>query len=195
MAIEEARFDPARLTVELKRLGVKIALDDFGAGFASIEAMREFGFDRLKIDKSLVLGLDGDKKAPRVLQATVSLATALEIPVTAEGIETETQATVAHLCGCDLLQGYMFSRPITEEEITSRCFSKPERSYRQVNSTKKSNWANTYMLCEAWPTSCRIELRAKWVCANVNPASPTPSDIPEMVTRRLDGGICESRYD
>ncbi len=140
--LDKAGFDPSRLTLEitegvliarpehahraidaLKSLGVKIALDDFGIGYASIGALRKFGFDRMKIDKSLVSELEVDRKAPGIFQATVALANALEIPVTAEGIETNSQALIARHCGCDLLQGYLFSQPVTAEEISVQYFN------------------------------------------------------------------------
>ncbi|MDB5526510.1 MAG: diguanylate cyclase/phosphodiesterase [Rhizobium sp.] len=140
--LRSREFDPTRLTIEvtegvlisnpeqakrafeaLRKLGVKIALDDFGCGYAGIGALREFGFDRMKIDRSLVVALDHDDKEGAVLQATVALANALHLPVTAEGIETEEQATAARLSGCDKLQGYLFSRPISAKEITARYFT------------------------------------------------------------------------
>lgn len=140
-ALAECRFDPRRLTVEvtegvlisnpdqakrafdgLRQLGVKIALDDFGCGYASIGTLREFGFDSMKIDRSLVVGLDLEDNAGAVLQATVALATALRLPVTAEGVETKEQAIAAKVSGCDKLQGYLFSKPVPADEITSKYF-------------------------------------------------------------------------
>ncbi|PJR09721.1 putative bifunctional diguanylate cyclase/phosphodiesterase [Sinorhizobium meliloti] len=137
-AIRDAGFDPHRLTIEvtesvlisnpeqarraidgLKKIGVKVALDDFGAGYASIGSLRRFGFDRMKVDRSLVAALKVDQNAGAVLQATVALANALQIPVTAEGIETEQQATAVRLSGCDQLQGYLFSRPVSADEVTA----------------------------------------------------------------------------
>jgi len=134
-------FDPRRLTVEvtegvlisnpaqvkrvfsaLQSLGVKIALDDFGCGYASIGALREFGFDRMKVDRSLVVSADSEGNGGAVLQATIALANALRIPVTAEGIETENQATIVKLCGCDELQGYLFGKPASGEELEQRYF-------------------------------------------------------------------------
>jgi diguanylate cyclase (GGDEF)-like protein len=128
--------DPGRITLEmtegyfiqnperaraalgkLKQLGVKIALDDFGAGFSSVGYLRQFGFDRMKIDKSLVSALDEGGRAADLLQATVALARSLEIPVTAEGVETEEQAMQLRLSGCDELQGYFFGKPMASEEI------------------------------------------------------------------------------
>ncbi|ARQ11746.1 GGDEF/EAL domain-containing protein [Rhizobium etli] len=102
----------------LKGLGVKVALDDFGSGFSSIGYLRQFGFDRIKIDRSLVMGVNEDKRQREMLQATVALARSLDIPVTAEGIETEGQAVAMRLFGCDCLQGYLFGKPLTAERIT-----------------------------------------------------------------------------
>ncbi|GAK68715.1 putative signaling protein [Agrobacterium rubi TR3 = NBRC 13261] len=102
---------------KLKQIGVSIALDDFGSGFASIGYLRHFGFDRMKIDKSLVVALDEGGRSLEMLTATVALARSLGIPVTAEGIETEDQAAILQLCGCDELQGYLFSRPVPAEQI------------------------------------------------------------------------------
>ena len=102
----------------LKGLGVKVALDDFGSGFSSIGYLRQFGFDRIKIDRSLVMGVNEDRRQREMLQATVALARSLDIPVTAEGIETEEQAIAMRLFGCDCLQGYLFGKPMTSELIT-----------------------------------------------------------------------------
>lgn len=95
----------------LKALGVSIALDDFGVGHASIGYLRQFGIDRLKMDKSLVVGLGRDPSATAILQSNVALAKAFNIPVTAEGVESEEQAILLRLAGCDELQGYYFGRP------------------------------------------------------------------------------------
>lgn len=110
----------------LKGLGVKVALDDFGSGFSSIGYLRQFGFDRIKIDRSLVMGVNEDKRQREMLQATVALARSLDIPVTAEGIETEAQAVAMRLFGCDCLQGY-FSESLSHQISSPRCW----RSDRQ----------------------------------------------------------------
>jgi diguanylate cyclase (GGDEF)-like protein len=110
-----------RQTIErLKALGVKIALDDFGSGFSSIGYLRQFGFDRIKIDKSLTLAVLDGKSARDLLQATVALARSFAIPVTAEGIETEEQGIAVRQFGCDQLQGYFFGKPMADVEISRR---------------------------------------------------------------------------
>lgn len=104
----------------LKTLGVKVALDDFGSGFSSIGYLRQFGFDRIKIDRSLTMNVLEDSRAREMLQATVALARSLDIPVTAEGIETEGQGRALQGFGCDELQGYFYGKPMPEAEISKR---------------------------------------------------------------------------
>ncbi|KQS89625.1 MULTISPECIES: putative bifunctional diguanylate cyclase/phosphodiesterase [unclassified Rhizobium] len=110
---EQAR----RMIGALNGLGVRMALDDFGAGFSSIGYLRQFGFDRLKLDRSMIRALEDGPSGRDMLQATLALAAALDIPVTAEGIETEEEAVILRLCGCDHLQGYYFSRPVEEAAL------------------------------------------------------------------------------
>ncbi|WP_160009110.1 EAL domain-containing protein [Rhizobium sp. 18055] len=105
---------------QLKTLGVKIALDDFGSGFSSIGYLRQFGFDRIKIDRSLVMDIQHSDSQREMLKATVALARSLDIPVTAEGIETQEQAATVRQFGCDTLQGFFFGRPMPAEQITER---------------------------------------------------------------------------
>lgn len=137
--LQDLDFDPKRLTLEitegvlmtnpeqarrsidhLKQVGIKFALDDFGCGYASIGALRQFGFDRMKIDRSLVSALDQGSNGADVLRATISLATALQIPVTAEGIETSRQAAILREAGCDQLQGYLIGKPMSALDISSK---------------------------------------------------------------------------
>ncbi len=134
--LRKTNIEPSRVTLEmtegyfiqnperargalfkLRQLGFKVALDDFGAGFSSVGYLRQFGFDRMKIDKSMVDALSEGPRAAEMLQATVALARALDIPVTAEGVETEEQARALRLSGCDELQGYLFGRPMSPEDI------------------------------------------------------------------------------
>lgn len=135
--LEAEGLDPARLVLEitegvlmsnpeqakraidaLRQSGIRFALDDFGCGYASIGALREFGFDRLKIDRSLVVAVDKQPNGLDVLKATISLAHALAIPVTAEGVETGDQAKILREAGCDLLQGYLIGKPMPAEELS-----------------------------------------------------------------------------
>ncbi|WP_234902667.1 putative bifunctional diguanylate cyclase/phosphodiesterase [Agrobacterium larrymoorei] len=118
---------------KLKQIGVSIALDDFGSGFASIGYLRRFGFDRMKIDKSLVEALDEGGRSLEMLTATVALARSLGIPVTAEGIETEDQAAILQLCGCDELQGYLFAKPLKAEQVTALLAAQDDVGIQKVS--------------------------------------------------------------
>ena len=96
----------------LRALGVRIALDDFGAGYSSLTYLRKLPLDKLKIDKSFVDDLASPVSAV-IIQALVAMAKALNLKTTAEGVETETQRLFLRVCGCELLQGFLFSRPLT----------------------------------------------------------------------------------
>jgi predicted signal transduction protein with EAL and GGDEF domain len=96
----------------LKTLGVAVALDDFGAGYTSIAYLRKYGFDRIKLDKSLVDRVTIEKSTGVLVAGAIHMANALDMAVTAEGVETEEQAYVLGLAGCQRLQGFLFGRPM-----------------------------------------------------------------------------------
>lgn len=107
------------ILLQLRALGIRIALDDFGTGFASIGYLRKLSFDRIKIDRSFVTNVAEDARAADVARAIVSLAEALDLSVTAEGIETEAQATIMRVIGCTRLQGWRFGRAMTPDAVTT----------------------------------------------------------------------------
>ena len=112
--------NPARAVAaiaNLKALGVSMALDDFGIGYSSIGYLRRYDFDKIKIDKSLAGTVDRDPQAAALVAGTVAIAQALHISVTAEGVETEDQARLLRLAGCQYLQGYLYSRPKPLAEV------------------------------------------------------------------------------
>jgi diguanylate cyclase (GGDEF)-like protein len=103
--------DPAlasRTLEGIRKLGVKIALDDFGTGYASIGFLRKFQFDKLKIDRSLVVEAATNPSSRTLLRASVAIARALDMKVTAEGVEKQTQANLAKSAGCNQLQGWLY---------------------------------------------------------------------------------------
>jgi len=93
--------------------GVSIALDDFGTGFASMSYLKRFPFDRLKIDRSFVSDAARDAGSAAIVAATIQLACAYNIEVTAEGVETYEQYQALRAAGVKLMQGYLFGRPQT----------------------------------------------------------------------------------
>ncbi len=128
--LTETGLDPARVELEitesvflsdnafilgrlrsLKGLGLRIALDDFGTGFSSLAYLQRFPFDKLKLDQTFVRGIETSDQSCAIARATISMAHALGLTVTAEGVETEAQARFLREQGCDELQGFLFSRP------------------------------------------------------------------------------------
>lgn len=135
-ALAAAALDPARLELELtesamivdaeraiaslnslRRLGVTIALDDLGTGYSSLANLVELPLDRVKIDRSFVSCVDSNPMRASVVKISIELARALQLQVTAEGVEDEGQLAFLRSLGCAEAQGYLFSRPRPPEEI------------------------------------------------------------------------------
>ena len=102
----------------LQELGVKVALDDFGSGYSSLQYLHKFGFDKLKIDRSFIKGLGTPDDNPVILASIVKLGLGLRMTITAEGVETPEQLRVLRDFGCHQIQGYLFSRPLTAGQFT-----------------------------------------------------------------------------
>jgi diguanylate cyclase (GGDEF)-like protein len=102
---------------QLKNLGLSIALDDFGTGFSSINYLTIFPFDKIKIDKSFTQGALDRNDCRAVVASTLALAQGLGIVTTAEGVETEQQFEYMQAAGVDLVQGYLFGRPVPISEF------------------------------------------------------------------------------
>ncbi|MBU7580847.1 MAG: bifunctional diguanylate cyclase/phosphodiesterase [Porphyrobacter sp.] len=134
--LEETGFPPHRLELEvtetclvldpvvaervldvIRSFGVRIVLDDFGTGYASIGFLRRFRFEKLKLDRSLVelAGVDDGSRA--MMLSSIALARALNMGVTAEGVETEEQAELVRLAGCDQIQGWLYHRAMPADQI------------------------------------------------------------------------------
>jgi EAL domain-containing protein (putative c-di-GMP-specific phosphodiesterase class I) len=96
----------------LKALGVSIAIDDFGTGYSSLSYLRRFPVDKVKIDRSFVSEVPGNRDQGAIVSAIVALAHALQIRVVAEGVETEAQREFLRSCGCDFIQGYLVGKPV-----------------------------------------------------------------------------------
>ena len=105
-----------RVLEQLRALGANIALDDFGTGWSSLAALRRYPVDILKLDRSLIASIDRDESAAAVTRAVIDMARALGHVVVAEGIERPEQAAALRALGCELGQGYLFSRPVPADE-------------------------------------------------------------------------------
>lgn len=133
--LEHAGFDPGRLCIEvtetavveavdavvrvmreLRAAGVLLAIDDFGTGHASLRHLVHFPADIVKIDRSFVGGLSQDQAAEVIVESIIEMAHALDKQVVAEGVETTAQLERLLELGCDVVQGYLFARPLPIEE-------------------------------------------------------------------------------
>lgn len=132
-ALEQSDLPPERLTIEitetvllqdwamlsrvieaLRGLGVRIALDDFGSGYSSLNYLRRLNADQVKIDRSFQLDLESSREARAILQALVELCGTLGIELVVEGVETDAQRRLLEEFGCRRAQGFLFGRPVDE---------------------------------------------------------------------------------
>jgi EAL domain-containing protein (putative c-di-GMP-specific phosphodiesterase class I) len=141
--LDESEIEPASLQLEitegamksngthstdrtlhnLKRIGVQLAIDDFGLGYSSLSYLKRFPVDFLKIDRSFIAGLGGgpnvaSTKDAEIVKAMIQLTHALGLRVIAEGVETSEQLGRLRNMNCDLAQGNYFSEPLPSEELT-----------------------------------------------------------------------------
>ncbi|MBX9898303.1 MAG: EAL domain-containing protein [Qipengyuania sp.] len=134
--LEETGFDPERLELEItetclvldpvvaerslaviRGFGVNVVLDDFGTGYASFGFLRQFRFEKLKLDRSLVVEAGEDDGSRAVMLSSITVARAMNMGVTAEGVETEEQAEMVRAAGCDQIQGWLYFKAMPASEI------------------------------------------------------------------------------
>jgi diguanylate cyclase (GGDEF)-like protein len=137
-ALAENGLDPKRLELEItesvligdhqsalqvlqsvRELGVRVSMDDFGTGYSSLSYLRSFPFDKIKIDQSFVRGSGNDPSGKAIVRAIAALGKSLGMTTTAEGVETEEQLASILADGCTDVQGYLISRPLQADNITS----------------------------------------------------------------------------
>lgn len=121
---ETALLEPTprvvRCVTALRDLGVRICIDDFGTGYASFSYLQRFPVDVIKIDRSFVADLAGNKTGAAIVRASLNLAASLGLDVVAEGVETPEQATILRELGCRYGQGWLFGRPMFANKISGR---------------------------------------------------------------------------
>jgi diguanylate cyclase (GGDEF)-like protein len=130
---ETALLDDSEATVEilhqLRALGVRVSLDDFGVGYSSLSYLRKFPFDRIKIDRSFVGTLGESPESVAIVRTIASLGSVLGVETTAEGVETQQQLDFVRECGCTAVQGYYFGKPCAAGEV--------ERTMDRLNAVRR----------------------------------------------------------
>lgn len=104
---------------KLRSFGFRILMDDFGTGYSSLMMLHSVPIDVMKLDKSFIDDYE-DEKGSSIIQCVLNLAKQLKIPVVAEGVETEEQYIYLKNSGCDVIQGYYFSKPLPEEDYLNK---------------------------------------------------------------------------
>ena len=122
---ESIFFDNRQINVvkemirQMHQLGFLCSLDDFGSGFSSLGLLKEFDVDTIKLDRSFFVNMAGDK-AKDVIACLIELSKKLKVHTVAEGIETDEMVEYLRMIKCDMVQGYIFSRPIPISEFEER---------------------------------------------------------------------------
>lgn len=109
-----------RVLADVRRIGVSLALDDFGSGFSAVAHLRRFPFGKVKIDRGLVNAACNNETSRVILQAGITVARVLGLSVAAEGVETGEHRDMMRVAGCDLLQGWLYAKAGAVDQISSR---------------------------------------------------------------------------
>jgi EAL domain-containing protein (putative c-di-GMP-specific phosphodiesterase class I) len=122
------------ILAELRQMGVRIAIDDFGVGYSMLSRLNDFPLDKLKVDSSFIRKITyGEDEAP-IVSGIIAMGHSLQLQVLAEGVETSEQLTFLKRSGCDQGQGFLFSRPLEGDQIPRLL----ERSYSSSSSANSA---------------------------------------------------------
>lgn len=139
--LQSTGFDPQRLEIEitesalmkspdltlhtidiLQSAGVRVALDDFGSGYASFAMIDQYPFNKLKIDQTITVGIEDSARKQHILKTIVDMCAGLEMRCVAEGVETPHMFRLIRQLGCDCVQGFLFAKPLSNEQLVHRAF-------------------------------------------------------------------------
>ena len=138
-AIQDAELTLATLR-RLRRLGVRLAMDDFGVGYSSLSYLKRFPLDTLKIDQFLLRDVDTEPEDAAIVRAVIAMAHTLKLRVVAEGVETEDQRIFLAQHGCDAVQGFFFSHPVPVNECLELLCENARQAERLPRGARVLNW-------------------------------------------------------
>jgi len=151
-ALQQAGVDPSRLEIELTETaiidnrdrangtlhelranGLKVSMDDFGVGYTSLALLADLPIDTVKIDQSFVVAMGESERSRAIIESIITMAQSLQLNVIAEGVETNVQLSTLDALGCQTIQGYLISKPLSKEDlITFLIQQKTQRSRRSA---------------------------------------------------------------
>jgi EAL domain-containing protein (putative c-di-GMP-specific phosphodiesterase class I) len=105
------------LLQKIKKLNLTLSIDDFGSGYSSFSYLKKMPIDRIKIDKILIDNIEKDKDNKAIVSSIVALAKIMGLKTIAEGVESKAQEDVVFECGCDAIQGFLYSKPLPSDEF------------------------------------------------------------------------------
>jgi len=117
--MDQSKAD-VNLLQNFRDVGFKISIDDFGTGYSSMSYLKHLPIDTIKIDKSFIDDINQENASNIIVEAIMALSKTLHYQIVAEGIESKEQENFLNVNNCDLGQGYLFSRPVTQEKIIQR---------------------------------------------------------------------------
>ncbi|MCC3867971.1 putative bifunctional diguanylate cyclase/phosphodiesterase [Terrisporobacter mayombei] len=123
---EKIAIDDSEVVIEklkiIRDLGIKVSIDDFGSGYSSFKYAKSFAVDTLKIDISLIKGIDKSKEDYEIAKAVINMAKGLGLNIVAEGVDSDSQLSVLRNLGCDTIQGYYYEKPMKIEQLEKKYF-------------------------------------------------------------------------
>jgi diguanylate cyclase (GGDEF)-like protein len=153
-ALDETGLPPERLEIEvpeslflehspdimatlnrIKAMGVRVTMDDFGAGYSSLSSIAHFPFDKIKIDRSFVAQLTEDADVAAIVASIVGLGRSLSVDIAAEGVETNEQVTLLRAAGCSIVQGFLFGAPQRETPGSGKAAADERGAVTQQDAT------------------------------------------------------------
>ncbi len=165
----------AAVLSELKALGVRLSIDDFGTGYSSLSRLQRFPVDTLKIDRGFISGADRDPASDGIVRIIVMLAHNLGLRVVAEGIEDQTQMAMLKQVGCELGQGYLFSRPVDAHAIEQLLASQQPPTGFGQRANNRADASSAKNRGEELETK---EESSRWGTVTDDPSSGTPLSWP-----------------
>lgn len=144
-----------RNAAELKAMGIKLSLDDFGTGFSNLKHLQALDFDELKVDRSFVRTIATERESRKIVSAVIGLGRSLGMRTVAEGVEEQSQADMLLCLGCDLGQGWLYGKPGPAKVLEKHSHPRPRPAHTRTEAT-----TDPILCLEAIPTQSQAQLQA-----------------------------------